>query len=83
MNLEKAGIAQEKIPEYQKSLEDFSNIRKELLSMRIILKVLFDIPSFIHLLKVCPFIMDSSERYLKILESSYRFQSLHNDFINN
>lgn len=40
MNLEKAGIAQEKIPEYQKSLEDFSNIRKELLSMRIILKSL-------------------------------------------
>ncbi len=40
MNLEDAGIPQEKIPEYEKSLEDFTNIRKELMTMRIVLKSL-------------------------------------------
>jgi len=40
LNLEKAGIPAEKIPEYKQTLRDFSNIRKELLTMRIILKSL-------------------------------------------
>ena len=40
LNLEAAGIPQEKIPEYKKSLEDFSNIRKELTNIRIVLKTL-------------------------------------------
>ena len=40
LNLEAAGIPQERIPEYKKSLEDFSNIRKELTLMRIVLKTL-------------------------------------------
>ena len=40
MNLEDAGIPQEKIPEYEKSLEDFTNIKKDLMTMRIVLKSL-------------------------------------------
>lgn len=37
LNLEAAGISTEKVPEYKKSLQEFSDIRKGLKTMRIIL----------------------------------------------